>query len=154
MAIFAQLSHCLVVLFRLSTFESPNVPWDTQRIRQELDLGKLVELWAERWDGIPAAAGLETNTMSDKGDDPWSFTKRKLFGIAKWWEAREGKVAAISAAEAEKDGSHGVDHGTVDGFGEQQMDTMDFTALSMDMFDDVWMGGLLGGRDYATEPYF
>jgi hypothetical protein len=151
MAILAQLSHCLVVLFRLSTFESPNVPWDAQRIRQELNLGKLVALWAERWEGIAAAAGLETNTMNDKGEDPWSFTRKKLSAIAKWWE---GKVAAISAAEAEKDGSHGVEHGTMDGFGEQQMDAMDFTGLSMDMFDDAWMGGLLGGRHYSAEPYF
>jgi hypothetical protein len=151
MAIFAQLSHCLVVLFRLSTFESPNVPWDTQRIRQELDLGKLVELWAERWEGVAAAADLDTNMMGDKDDDPWSFTRKKLFAIAKWWE---GKFAVIKAAEAEKDGPHGVENGTIDGFGERQMDAMDFTRLSMDIFDDVWMGGLTGGRDYAVEPYF
>lgn len=32
LATFAQLSHCIVVTFRLCTFDHPDIPWDRQRL--------------------------------------------------------------------------------------------------------------------------
>ena len=70
MAILTQMAHCLVALYRLSTFESPDIPWDRQRVRQELDLGDIIKLIADRWEQVPAAAGIEMGSrrVGERGD--------------------------------------------------------------------------------------
>lgn len=150
-----QMAHCLVVLFRLSIFESPDVPWDRQRVRQELDFGELVRLWALRWENVPAAAGLDTDIMGEKGEGPWSFTRKRFLILANYWDA---KVAAMAAADAEKKGGQAMeDDGTLNGFGapgQQPMDALDFGAVSMDSLDDVWMRDMFGGYEFPGEPYF
>jgi hypothetical protein len=61
------MAHCLVALFRLSTFESPDVPWDRQLVRQELDLGAMAQCMADRWGAVPEAAGLDISGLGEKG---------------------------------------------------------------------------------------
>lgn len=141
MAILTQMAHCLGALFSLSTFESPDVPWDRQRVRQELDLGEMVKLMLGRWKGVPAAPGLDTGGMGEKGEDLWTLTKRSM-GIGNWWETKVA-AAAAAAAESEREGGHDVamGHGNgngnevVNGFGvlgQQQMEARDFAAMNMD----------------------
>lgn len=154
MAIFTQMSHCLVALFRLSTFESPDVFWDRQRVRQELDLSEVLKLWAERWEGVPAAAGLDTDITSAKEEDPWSYTRKKILAIRRWWDA---KIAATNAAEMEKDRGPGVESdGAMNGFGMPSGDHMegtDFAAMTMDFMDDSWMKEWLeGAYDLSGVP--
>ena len=156
MAIFSQLAHCMVALFRLSTFECPGVQWDRQRVRQELDLREILRLWQERWQMVPAAAGLDADLTSDKDEGPWVYTHRTLLVIGKWWEAR---VACMIAAERQSDAGQGVEgNGTAEGFGmpqQHQIEAMDFTAMNLDGWDDTWMRDMLGGGyDYFKEPYF
>ncbi len=163
MAILAQMAHCLVALFRLSTFESPNVLWDRQRVRQELDLGEVVKLMSDRWGGVSAAAGLDTSGMGENGEDLWILTKR-FMGIGNWWEMKVA-AAAAAATEAEREGGRGVavGHGNgngnevVDGLGvpgPQQMEAMDFAAMNVDFLEDVWIKDLLaGGCEFTFEAF-
>jgi hypothetical protein len=152
MAIAAQVAHCLAVLFRLSTFESFDVSWDRQLVRQELDLGEIARLLADRWGAVPAAAGLDMSGLGENEVDLWNISKKRFLGIANWWETN---VAAAAAAAAESDmvGSVAVEHGSgteaVSGFGaagQKQMETAGFAAANVDFLDDAWMRDLLAGE--------
>jgi hypothetical protein len=146
----------MVALFRLSTFECAGVQWDRQRVRRELDLREILRLWQERWEMVPAAAGLDIDLKSDKEDGPWVFTFRTLLVIGKWWDAR---VACMIAAEQQRDAGQSVHgNGTADGVEmpqQQQMEAADFTTMNLDGWDDTWMRDILGGGyDFFKEPYF
>ncbi|TAQ89078.1 hypothetical protein B7494_g2583 [Chlorociboria aeruginascens] len=131
MLVLTHTSHCIAGLFRLSTFESPGILWDRREIRQQLNLGDLVQTLAEKWAQIPAAIGIERGPLemlphgvdqwnSPYNGDPWAYTLKKFHGIRVWWE---GKLAAMQAAEAENE-----------------------TSLTTEMFgDDAWM------RDFFDE---
>jgi hypothetical protein len=153
-AIFSQLAHCLVALFRLNTFESPDVPWDRQKVKQELDLKDILKLWIERWEQVPAATGLVTSMMSGEEDDIWSFTREKILAISSWYEL---KLAAMSTADADKQTRQGLEeNGGLNRSMEslQQQTDMDFSTVNLEAFDDTWIGDLLGGGFEFTEPYF
>jgi hypothetical protein len=163
MAYFTQMAHCLVALYRLSTFESPDIPWDRQRVRQELDLGDIFKLMADRWEQVPPAAGIEMGfrRAGERGDDqwsgdPWSHTRKRVLGIGNWWEA---KVATMAAADAERESGPGAEENrAVNRFGapgQQQMEALEFGAMNMDTLDDIWIRDLLGGGyEFNLEPYF
>lgn len=156
MEIFAQMSHCIVALFRISTFEAPGVPWDRQRVREELDLAEVLKIWTQRWEAVPAAAGLDTSDMTNKDDDIWASTMTRLVAIRSWWEM---KLQGMIAADSERDRRIGMgENGSADGFGtsgqQQQMEALDFGALNMDFMDDAWMRDILGGGcDFTGEAY-
>lgn len=155
MAIYSQVAHCLVVLCRLSSFESADVPsWDRKKIRKELNLGAVVKMWGERWDSAPASAGLNTDMGDSKIENPWTFTSKKLKIVGKWWDA---KLAAMEAAETE---SEKVVPESIHpaGFGipiAQPMDGVEFAALDLEHFDDVWLRDMMaGGYDFGTDNEF
>lgn len=169
MAIFSQLARCLVTLYNLSTLAAAaGVPWDRQRVRQELDLGDVIRRIAERWDRVLPAAGIEHGPAPAVGrydgehqripEDPWSNTKRKVAEIGRWWEA---KVAAISATDAAGMGDNGPPEAesvmSLDAFnsGQPQMNNaFEFEPMDMDTLDDSWLRDLLGGgHDFNLAPY-
>jgi hypothetical protein len=137
MALFTQLAHCLVILCRLNTFESSDIPWDCQRIRQEMDVGELLRLWAETWDSVPEAAGLILD--SDKNDiSPWLYTKQKLQPIAKWWEMR-------LAAEKEKVHVATDDVGIgLDAVPQLHLGAIDFPVWTNDFMEGAWGSDIFG----------
>jgi len=156
MAIFAQVAHCLATLFRLSTFDSPDVPWDRQLVRQELDLGEIARLLADRWGEVPAAAGLDMSGIGENEVDLWNVSKKRFMGIANWWETNVAAAAAAAAGTgAGSDGAGGVvvEHGNgteaVNGWcsGQKQMEAANFAATNTDFLDDAWMRDLFAG-DY------
>ena len=72
--VYSQLGHCLVALFRLSTFESPHIPWDCQRIVTELDLGDIASKWVDVYNAAPIAAGID-NTGAEACQSQWDYGK-------------------------------------------------------------------------------
>ncbi|KFZ09540.1 hypothetical protein V502_08683 [Pseudogymnoascus sp. VKM F-4520 (FW-2644)] len=156
MAFMAQMAHFLVALYRLSTFECPGVSWDRQRVRQEVDLGVMINLLTEKWGGVPAAAGIDTTGPGVH--NIWMLTNRMLGKIASWWEMKVvAPAAAAAAAAADAESRCGQDltigHNAggnegLHGFGAQgqlPMQDIDFGAANMDLLDDVWMRDLLAG---------
>jgi hypothetical protein len=139
MTLYTQLAHCLIVLCRLSTFESPNVPWDCKRVRRELDLGYLLKLWCDSWDAVPEAAGLILDS-DEVSVSPWLYTKEKLQPIVKWW-------AMKLAAEAEKEAGTGSSmESKHTGDAQLQADGLDFTPVATDFWDEMWMTDIFGQR--------
>ncbi|KFY36890.1 hypothetical protein V494_04944 [Pseudogymnoascus sp. VKM F-4513 (FW-928)] len=155
MALMAQMAHFIVALYRLSTFECPGVSWDRQLVRQEVDLGVMINVLTEKWGNVPAAAGLDTSGPGVY--NIWLLTNRMLGKVASWWEMKvvaPAAAAAAAAADAESrqnltmghDNSGGNDG--LQGFsaqGQIPMQDIDFGAANMDLLDDVWMRDLLAG---------
>lgn len=157
MAFMAQMAHFIVALYRLTTFECPGVSWDRQLVRQEVDLGVMINVLTERWGRVPAAAGLDTSGPGV--NNIWMLTNRMLGKIASWWEMKvvaPAAAAAAAAADAEGrcDQNLTVGHGNaggnegLHGFGVQgqlPMQDIDFGGTNMDLLDDVWMRDLFAG---------
>lgn len=156
MAILTQMAHCLVALFRLSTFEAADIPWDCQRVRRELDLGDTVKRIVDIWEQVPLAMGIELNPRlvaeRDNGqlfEGSWLYGMRGLLLVRNYWEA---KAAAMAAADAERNGTPELE---VDGAmydngmpRSDQMDALEFGAMHMDILDDTWVRDILGGYDF------
>ncbi|KFY32522.1 hypothetical protein V493_00112 [Pseudogymnoascus sp. VKM F-4281 (FW-2241)] len=150
MSFMAQMAHFIIVLYRLSTFESPGVSWDRQLVRQEVDLGVMINVLTEKWGGAPAAAGLDT---SGPVHNIWTLTNRMLGKVATWWEIKVvAPAAAAEAAAADVESQRGqnltMGHGNegLHGFGEGlPIQDIDFGPTNMDLLDDVWMRDLLAG---------
>jgi hypothetical protein len=147
------MGHCLVALFCLSTFESPDVPWDRQRVRQEMNFGDMVQLIVDRWEQAPQANGIEmspaTVEFTDDGvfsEQSWFHAMKRILVVKNLWEA---KVATMTAADAERAGGLIPEHGGgMNGLGAadmQQMDAMEFGGMNIDLLDDTWVKDMLGG---------
>ena len=155
MPIFNQLAHCLIVLFRLSTFESPGVQWDRKKVRQELDLGHIVKLMASRWEEVATVAGLDQGLMNqimsptnDSDEGPWAYTRKKLLVVAHFWETKLASMVHIEEDRPATAQSHNLsDFVTLD---QQQIEGMDFSSVGF--LNDIWMGDLSGLE--LGGPYF
>lgn len=155
MAILTQMGHFLVALFRLSTFEAPDIPWDRQRVRHEIDLGDTIKHIVESWEQVPEVAGMDaTPRLGERGDGQlwegsWVHAMKGLLLVKSCWEA---KVAAMTATDAERGGGLGPeDDGAANGLGIpglQQMDDLEFGAMNLDMLDDTWVRDMFGGYDF------
>ncbi|OBT72654.1 hypothetical protein VF21_08578 [Pseudogymnoascus sp. 05NY08] len=157
MALMAQMAHFLVALYRLSTFECPGVSWDRQLVREEVDLGVMINLLTEKWGRVPAAAGIDTTGPGLH--NIWMLTNRMLGKIAHWWEMKVVAPAAAATAAADAENRLGGQNLTIGhensggnegihGFGAQgqlPMQDIDFGTTNMDLLDDVWMRDLLAG---------
>lgn len=164
MAIFSQLARCLVTLYSLSTFAAVGVPWDRQRVAQELNLGAIIKLIADRWELVLPAAGIEQGSRQslrncNNGqipEDPWSNTKKKVSDIGKWWEA---KVAAMYAADLDKRNGVSVDSSisqSAEQPEQQDVDNMfEYGPVDMEMVNDNWLRDLMGGGyDFNLAQHF
>jgi hypothetical protein len=147
------MAHCLVTLFRLSTFEYPDIPWNRQRVREELDFGKIVQLIVDRFAQVPQASGLELSPRiihiiehGTESEQPWFHTMGRIMVLRSLWEA---KVTAMTLAEAEKEsGRLSNDNEAMVGLGGpsmHHMEPMDFGVMNIDMSDDSWIRDMLGG---------
>jgi hypothetical protein len=153
MTVLTQMAHCLVALFRLSTFESADIPWDRQRVTQEMHFGNVIKLVVDRCEQVPSVVGIEMapRRVVEREDGlwpegSWLHVMNKLLVVGNVWEA---KIAAIAAADAERgDGPPPEHNGVVNGFGvhgPQQMDALEFGGMDMDILDDTWIRDMLGG---------
>jgi hypothetical protein len=148
-----QLGHFLVALFRLSIFESPDIPWDRRRVRQEMNFGDIVQLIVDRWEQVPEANGIEMVPGMAKvtkdgvwSEPSWFHAMKRVLVVRSLWEA---KVAAMTVADADRAGGLKPEESEgVNGLGEpgmQQMDGMEFGGMNVDLLDDAWIQDILGG---------
>jgi hypothetical protein len=152
MALFTGMAHCLVALFRLSTFEAPGIPWDRQQVKEELDFREVLKLWSDRWEKVPAAAGLEVLMTDGAEDNMWFYTREKLSALTHWFDS---KTAAM-AAEAERQHGQGLESGILNGPTNpaRHPTDIDFGMLTFDPFDDAWMRDMIsGGFDFNTDTF-
>lgn len=147
-ATLTQLGHCLAALYRLTSFESPDVSWCGERVRAELDIGDVTRLLADRWDAVPREDGM------GGGSHPWPHATKRALGIGSWWE---GRVARLGPRDT-NGGGCGAEKGgeTVAGLAvpeQQQIEALAFDSVDIDILDDAWMMDLLGGGyDFNMEP--
>jgi hypothetical protein len=69
MATFTQMAHVIMVLFRLSTFESPGLQWDQRKVIREMDFGVVVRQWSQKWLSVPSHCGLTGELQTGNAED-------------------------------------------------------------------------------------
>jgi hypothetical protein len=151
MTAYVPLAHCIVALFRLSTFESPDIAWDRQRIvKEELDFAKMVSTWQERWARVVEEAGLITE--SDE-EDPWRITGRTLSVMLNIWHTKILPKITSTENAVVLEGLTSIDAASMPNL--QTVDGVDFANMNLDYLDDRWINDILtGGQEYLREPYF
>lgn len=125
-------------------------------MRSELDIAEVSQLMAQRWDAVPKAAGIERERLTEEeedadelgGLDPWSYTTKRALGIGDWWEGKVANIAATACKEFTE--TPVTESGVLE---QQQLGTLEFDSVDMDILDDPWMMDLLGaGYDFNMEP--
>ncbi|KAF2669709.1 hypothetical protein BT63DRAFT_425385 [Microthyrium microscopicum] len=145
LAIFAQISHCMISLFRLSIFESPEVFWDRQRARQELDLAEVLKMWIANGIKVAESMKMDDNSLSDE-ENCWTHLVKRLSSVLEWWESKvlPRLIATESRDQASKDASALA---AFDVSSLQMAEPLDLTMMNWDFFDDLWMQELMNGGD-------
>lgn len=118
--VFTQMAHCIIALFRLSTFDDP--VWDRGLVRETADLSLILGRIIEKHNQVKVAADL--NHGASEGKDVFSGTARTIVSIKTWWDA---KLAAELTDNI-------VLNETLDG-------------MNMDFSDDLWLKDILGQGD-------
>jgi hypothetical protein len=154
-SVYTHLGHCLVALFRLSTFEAPGIPWDRQYIVSQIDLGTVVRKWIQIFESSPKAAGIDVSGACGQ-DSQWEYSKRILLTtILKWWETKVRPSIMGGAEEQEQRNSDespdaekaGLET-TNDAF-DAAMDFGDMGDMNFDFNTEPWMRDLFGnGFDF------
>lgn len=128
MAVFTQMAHCIIALFRLSTLDYPG--WDCGVVRNLANLSAILGQIINNMVQVKPAAGLDRGDPEDK--DIFSAKFRKVDKIKTWWDS---KVAAES---------NGLDAIVAD-------EAM--TEAPVDFWDDVWLQDVLGAGPYGYEHF-
>ena len=135
----------MVALFRLSTFESPEVPWDRQIVLRELNFGEVMRISAKRWDSVAEVVGLDIDP-ADQAENPWNKTGRALMVIINWWDAM---IAPKLAVNTDKTLVHdAMTNPQVDILKDLEhppVEPSDFSAMNLDGLDDLWARDMLEG---------
>jgi hypothetical protein len=153
LAIFTQMAHCMISLFRLSIFKSSGVSWDRQRVRKELEFGEVVNVWIKNGKGVPGATGMDLD-MPDSSENVWSHLVKRLSLVVEWWDTKVVPmlVTSDSGVQASKDNSERFSFHAP---GPQMGEALDLTAASLDLFDDAWMRDMLSGSDeYMRDAFY
>ncbi|KAL6718431.1 hypothetical protein ACLMJK_004521 [Lecanora helva] len=124
---FTQLAHCIIALYRISTFEWQG--WDHKLVRDTANLSTILTQLIPYFAQVKTDAGLDRGVP--EGRDIFSITSKTLENIKAWWDS---KTAGDST---------GVDTTNVD-------DTM--ADVSLDFLDDAWLQDILGTGPYRFEP--
>jgi hypothetical protein len=138
-----QVGHCFVTLFRLSTFESPDVLWDRQRIISELDVSQVVRQWTQIYESAQKAAGID-----DRGADgqvsPWEHSNQVFFNtILKWWDS---KIRPSIMNQEHQLAEQGAQR-TLDA----SLPSVDFSDVDFNFDNELWMMDVLSnGLDFRS----
>jgi hypothetical protein len=146
LAIFTQMAHCMISLFRLSIFESSGVSWDRQRVRKELEFGEIVKVWIMNGKGVLEATGMDVDMPGSAGENAWSHLVKRLSLVVEWWEAKV--VPILVASEAKNQASK--DNSEISSFGDSNLqmgEALDLTTANFDFFDDAWMRDMMSRSD-------
>jgi hypothetical protein len=119
--ILMQMAHCVIVLYRLSTFDDAG--WYRALARETLDFSVVLDALAQRM--TEAATGMHDDGSEE--DNVWGSTEKRVGAIKSWWDAKvlaeEGRTGRVRSEEV--------------GVGE----------VGMEFWDDSWLD-ILGLRDY------
>jgi hypothetical protein len=88
-SILTQMAHCIIVLYRLSTFSHPD--WDLGLVRQTLDLSTVLEQLIQKFAQIRVAAGIHDDSRDE--NNIYCSTRRRFEAIKSWWDGRGVPVA-------------------------------------------------------------
>lgn len=122
--IFTQMAHCIIALFRLTTFDDPI--WDRGLVRETADLSLILERIIEKHNQAKVAADL--NYGASEGKDVFSETARTIVSIKTWWDAKLAAELTDNAVLNETPGD-----------------------MNMDLPDDQWLKDILGQGDGISD---
>jgi hypothetical protein len=128
MSIFAQLAHCLVALYRLSTLEDPD--WDRSLVRETLNFSYVLDQVVKKVAQVKIVVGLDHGSPED--NDVFSETARRISSIKAWWDAK-----------------------LVEDSSERNNPIVDerLGEAPAVFSDDEWLTDMLGLRDYQFDQY-
>ena len=128
---YIQIAHTLVVMHKLSTFESKD--WDLGYVRETVDFGRILDQLISWFNKALTAEGLEQNNPDV--ENIFSKTARKLSRIRAWHDqkmASSSLTAGASSTELDVD--------------------VAMNGTSVDVFDEAWLEQMLGPWDYQYNP--
>jgi hypothetical protein len=135
MAILTQMAHCIIVLYRLSTFSDPSTGWNIGLVRETLDFSVTLGTLLKRVGSVRSEAGMLGDGTEE--NSTWSLTEKRLAGIKSWWD---GKVLM------EERRVDGVGAGAGAGAGSGSAETV-VEMTAGEFWDESWLD-ILGLRDY------
>jgi hypothetical protein len=153
-AIFAQMAHCLVVLFRLSMFEFPGVSWDRQRALKELDLGEVLRSWIKKLGEVPETVSLDKGMSSSSEENTWNHGVGRMSLILEWWEVKVAPRLAAPAQARDQATKEDANTTSLDLSTQQAAETLDLTMADWDYLDDAWMRDIMSGSDEYFRDIF
>ena len=128
MAVCIQLAHCMIALYRLSTFECQE--WDRSQVRNFANLSEILDRLISNFAQVKTTLELDQGILEDK--DIFYVTSRTLSHIKTWWDSK------ITAEPVGPD-SINLD----ESMGE----------VPMDFFDDAWLQDVLGIGPYRFDAF-
>lgn len=131
------------------------MPWDRQRIRQELDLAEVVKILGERFGAVPDATGMIHGDLGEQSRDFWFMTKKRCDALETWLQTKSASTAASKGREGNANASDYGSNGIMAEPGQLHMKDYDPTNMQMEFLDDVWTRNLLSGdSDFSLETFW
>jgi hypothetical protein len=125
-AMFTQIAHAIITLYRLSTFEG--VDWDHSLARETAELSATLGTFIERMREVKSAAGLHVGAAENL--DIYSTTANRFQTIKDWWDAKVATEVAPPTMNTEV-----RDEGLANSV------------------DDAWLKEIFGMDEYQFESY-
>jgi hypothetical protein len=126
MAMFTQIAHAIITLYRLSTFEG--VDWDRGLAKETAEFSATLKTFIGKMRQVKSAAGLDVGVAENV--DVYFNTANRLQTINDWWEA---KVATEVAPPT--------------------MNTEVRDECLANSIDDAWLKEIFGMEEYQFESY-
>ena len=123
-----QLANAMVVLHKLSTFESPD--WDLDYVRQTVDFGNILDNLIRRFNEIQMTQGAEQGKQ--EGRDIFFRISRKLGRIKAWHEEK------TTLRSSRRETTSAVPDGAPVMNGD------------LEFFNEAWLEDILGPWDYQS----
>jgi hypothetical protein len=122
------MAHCIIALYRLSTFSDPSTGWNIGLVRETLDFSATLGTLLKRVGSVRSEAGMVDDGTEENSN--WSSTEKRLAGIKSWWDGKvlmeERRVDGVGAS------------GSAEAVGEM---------TAGEFWDESWLD-ILGLRDY------
>lgn len=83
-SMLTQMAHCIIVLYRLSTFDDQD--WDLGLVKQALDFPVVLDQLIQRISQVRIAAAMRDDGTEE--NNIFCGTKRRLEAIRSWWDVR------------------------------------------------------------------
>ena len=128
---YTQIAHTLVVMHRLSTFESKE--WDLGYVRETVNFGRILDRLISWFGKVLTAEELEQSNLDV--ESIFARTVRKL-RLLKTWHDQKMALGSLTA---------GASSTVLDG-------DVAMNGASVDFFNEAWLEQMLGPWDYQYNP--